>query len=46
MQALLKACRENGHPVVHVTTAYQITDRDSPNSDMGTVAPQDPGRSR
>ncbi|MEW9921293.1 isochorismatase family protein [Marimonas sp. MJW-29] len=35
MQALLKACRENGHPVVHVTTAYQITDRDSPNSDMG-----------
>lgn len=35
MQALLKACRENGHPVVHVTTAYQITDRDSPNTDMG-----------
>lgn len=35
MQALLKACRENGHPVVHVTTAYQITDRDNPNSDMG-----------
>lgn len=35
MQALLKACRENGHPVVHVTTAYQITDRDNPNTDMG-----------
>jgi N-carbamoylsarcosine amidase len=35
MQALLKACRANGHPVVHVTTAYQITDRDNPHSDMG-----------
>jgi len=35
MQQLLKACRDNGHPVVHVTTAYQITDRDDPNSDMG-----------
>ena len=35
LQALLKACRDNGHPVVHVTTAYQITDRESPNSDMG-----------
>ena len=35
MQALLKACRENGHPVVHVTTAYQITDRENPNTDMG-----------
>ncbi len=35
MQALLKACRANGHPVVHVTTAYQITDRDNPNTDMG-----------
>lgn len=35
MQALLKACRDNGHPVVHVTTAYQITDRKNPHSDMG-----------
>lgn len=35
MQALLRSCRENGHPVVHVTTAYQITDRDNPNTDMG-----------
>ena len=35
MQALLKACRKNGHPVVHVTTAYQNTDRDDPNTDMG-----------
>ena len=35
MQALLEACRANGHPVVHVTTAYQITDRDNPHSDMG-----------
>lgn len=35
MQALLEACRENGHPVVHVTTAYQITDRDDPATDMG-----------
>ena len=35
MQALLKACRDNGHPVVHTTTAYQITDRDNPHTDMG-----------
>lgn len=35
MQALLKACRANDIPVVHVTTAYQITDRDNPNTDMG-----------
>lgn len=35
MQALLKACRENGHPVVHVTTAYQMTDRNNPHTDMG-----------
>jgi nicotinamidase-related amidase len=35
MQKLLKACRENGHPVVHITTAYQNTDRDDPTTDMG-----------
>lgn len=35
MQKLLKACRDNGHPVVHVTTAYQITDRNNPHTDMG-----------
>lgn len=35
MQRLLEACRANGHPVVHVTTAYQVTDRDNPHSDMG-----------
>lgn len=35
MQRLLKAFRENGHPVVHVTTAYQNTDRDDPTTDMG-----------
>ncbi|MEL6204303.1 MAG: isochorismatase family protein [Pseudomonadota bacterium] len=35
MQALLEACRTHGHPVVHITTAYQITDRANPNSDMG-----------
>ena len=35
MQKLLAACRANGHPVVHVTTAYQITDINDPNSDMG-----------
>ena len=35
MQKLLRACRENGHVVVHVTTAYQSTDRDDPHSDMG-----------
>lgn len=35
VQRLLDACRENNHPVVHVTTSYQITDRDNINTDMG-----------
>jgi nicotinamidase-related amidase len=35
MQRLLAACRANGHPVVHVTTAYEITDRNAPFTDMG-----------
>jgi maleamate amidohydrolase len=35
MQRLLEACRANGHPVIHVTTAYQITDRNAPFTDMG-----------
>ena len=35
MQKLLAACRANGHPVIHVTTAYEITDRNAPFTDMG-----------
>lgn len=35
MQRLLQACRANGHVVVHVTTAYQSTDRNDPATDMG-----------
>ena len=35
MQRLLEACRKNGHVIVHVTTAYQNTDRNDPASDMG-----------
>lgn len=35
MQRLLKACRENSHPVIHVTTAYEVTDRNAPFTDMG-----------
>lgn len=35
VQELLKACRENGHPVIHVTTCYQVTDRSNPHTDMG-----------
>lgn len=35
VQRLLDACRANGHPVIHVTTCYQTTDRDNPNTDMG-----------
>jgi len=35
MQALLKAFRAANFPVVHVTTAYEITDRDSSFTDMG-----------
>lgn len=35
MQALLKAFRAARLPVVHVTTAYEITDRDADFTDMG-----------
>lgn len=35
MQALLKGFRQYNLPVVHVTTCYEITDRDNQNSDMG-----------
>jgi N-carbamoylsarcosine amidase len=35
MQRLLEACRANAHVVVHVTTAYQSTDRDDLKRDMG-----------
>ena len=35
VQALLAACRRNGHPVVHVTTCYQVTDRSNAATDMG-----------
>lgn len=35
MQKLLTACRANAVPVIHVTTAYEITDRNAPFTDMG-----------
>ena len=35
VQKLLAACRRNGHPVVHVTTAYQVTDPRNSATDMG-----------
>ena len=35
VQRLLEACRANNHLVVHVTTCYQITDRENPHTDMG-----------
>jgi len=35
MQELLAAFRRNRLPVVHVTTCYQVADRDNPDSDMG-----------
>ena len=35
MQKLLGAFRKHGFPVVHVTTCYQVTDRNNPNTDMG-----------
>lgn len=35
VQQLLAACRRNGHPVVHVTTCYQVTDIHDPHTDMG-----------
>jgi nicotinamidase-related amidase len=35
MQRLLRACRDNGHVVVHITTAYQSPNRQDPHTDMG-----------
>ena len=35
MQRLLEAFRAANLPVIHVTTAYEITDRDAPFTDMG-----------
>ena len=35
MQRLLQAFRTNCYPVIHVTTAYEITDRNAPFTDMG-----------
>jgi nicotinamidase-related amidase len=35
VQQLLAAFRRHGFPVVHVTTCYQVTDRNNPNTDMG-----------
>lgn len=35
MQQLLEACRNNGHPVVHITTAYEVTDPKAEFTDMG-----------
>lgn len=35
VQALQKAARAKGFPVVHVTTAYHNTDPNDPNSDFG-----------
>lgn len=35
VQKLLAAFRRYSFPVVHVTTCYQVTDRDNPNTDMG-----------
>lgn len=33
LQRLLAACRANGHPVIHVTTAHEITDRNADFTD-------------
>jgi N-carbamoylsarcosine amidase len=35
VQKLLAAFRKHGFPVVHVTTCYQVTDRNNVNTDMG-----------
>lgn len=35
VQKLLAAFRKYDFPVVHVTTCYQVTDRNNPNTDMG-----------
>lgn len=35
MQRLLSACRAHGHPVIHVTTAFEIVDENAAFTDMG-----------
>ena len=35
VQMLLGAFRKHGFLIVHVTTCYQVTDRNNPNTDMG-----------
>jgi N-carbamoylsarcosine amidase len=35
VQKLLAGFRKHGFPVVHVTTCYQVTDPNNPNTDMG-----------
>ena len=35
MQRLLEASRANGHPVIHITTAFEITNRNATFTDMG-----------
>jgi N-carbamoylsarcosine amidase len=35
MQRLLEACRTHGHPVIHVTTAFEIVDENATFTDMG-----------
>ena len=35
VQKLLAAFRKKSLPIVHVTTCYQVTDRNNPNTDMG-----------
>ena len=35
MQRLMDAVLANGHVAVHVTTAYQSTNRDGSDTDMG-----------
>src|SRR6218665_2165384 len=35
VQKLLASFRKHAFPVVHVTTCYQVTDRNNPDTDMG-----------
>ena len=35
MQRLLEASRANGHPVIHITTAVEIINRNATFTDMG-----------
>ena len=46
MQRLLEACRAHGHPVIHVTTAFEIVDENATCLLYTSPSPRDRQKSR